>query len=81
MPPIRVLCVDDELAIQQMMPSVLGLHGFDVTSVGTVAEALAEIVAHTFDVLIADLNIGEPGTDSRWLVQCDVPIRIASTSS
>jgi DNA-binding response OmpR family regulator len=61
MPPIRVLCVDDELAIQQMMPSVLGIHGFDVTSVGTVAKALAEIASQPFDVLIADLNIGQPG--------------------
>ena len=34
---------------------------FDVTSVGTVADALAEITAARFNVLIADMNIGEPG--------------------
>jgi ActR/RegA family two-component response regulator len=43
------------------MPVILQAQGFDATSVGTVAEALAEIAAHLFDVLIADLNIGQPG--------------------
>lgn len=61
MPPIRILCVDDEPDIVDMMPAVLNIHGFAVTSVGTVAEALAEIAAHPFEVLIADLNIGQPG--------------------
>ena len=61
MPPVRVLCVDDEPAIRMTMPVILQAQGFDATSVGTVAEALAEIAAHLFDVLIADLNIGQPG--------------------
>jgi len=61
MPPVRVLCVDDEPAIRMTMPAILQAQGFDATSVGTVAEALAEIAAHLFDVLIADLNIGQPG--------------------
>jgi ActR/RegA family two-component response regulator len=42
-------------------PVILRAHGFDATSVGTVADALAEIGAHPFDVLISDLNIGQPG--------------------
>ena len=41
------------------MPLILQAHGFEATSVGTVAEALAEIGAHKFDVLISDLNIGQ----------------------
>jgi ActR/RegA family two-component response regulator len=53
--------VDDETAIREMMPLVLRVHGFEATSVGTVAEALAEIGAHKFDVLISDLDIGQPG--------------------
>jgi YesN/AraC family two-component response regulator len=61
MSAIRILCVDDEPAIRKMMPHVLQLHGFDAISVGTVAEALAEIAAHSFDVLISDLDIGQPG--------------------
>src|ERR1039457_4406444 len=57
----RILCVDDEPAIRETMPHVLRLHGFDATAVGTVAEALAQIAAQPFDVLISDLNIGQPG--------------------
>lgn len=61
MPPVRVLCVDDESSIRMTMPLILQAHGFDAIAVGTVAEALAEIAAHPFDVLMADLNIGQQG--------------------
>jgi DNA-binding response OmpR family regulator len=61
MPAVRVLCVDDEPSIRMTMPLILRAHNFDATAVGTVAEALAEITAHPFDVLISDLNIGQPG--------------------
>jgi DNA-binding NtrC family response regulator len=61
MPTVRVLCVDDETNIRMTMPVILQAQGFDTTSVGTVAEALAEIAAHPFDVLMADLNIGQQG--------------------
>jgi len=57
----RVLCVDDEPAIRRTLPEILRLHGFAASCVGTVAEALAEIASHPFDVLITDLNIGQPG--------------------
>jgi DNA-binding response OmpR family regulator len=56
---VRVLCVDDEPGVRTTMSLILRAHGFEATSVGTVAEALAEIAAHPFDVLIADLNIGQ----------------------
>jgi ActR/RegA family two-component response regulator len=42
------------------MPGVLETHGFKVTAVGTVAEALSEITTNHFDVLLSDLNIGHP---------------------
>jgi DNA-binding response OmpR family regulator len=61
MPTVRVLCVDDEPNIRMTMPVILQAQGFDATSVGTVAEALAEIAAHPFDVLMANLNIGQQG--------------------
>ncbi len=57
---IRVLFVDDEAGIRFTMPEVLRQHGFSVTAVGTVNEALAEIASAQFDVLISDLNIGHP---------------------
>ena len=58
---ICVLFVDDEPNIRLTLPAILRLHNFDVVAVGSVAAALAEINEHHFDVLIADLNIGEPG--------------------
>jgi ActR/RegA family two-component response regulator len=57
----RVLFVDDEPALCATMPAVLEQHGFAVTAVDTVDRALSEITSHPFDVLISDLNIGQPG--------------------
>ena len=56
----RILFVDDEPSILETLPRILALHGFEVTSVATVAEALSKIASDRFDVLISDLNIGEP---------------------
>ena len=56
----RVLIVDDEESIRSMLQLVLEREGFTVTTVGTVAEALALIPQMQFDVLISDLNIGHP---------------------
>jgi two-component system response regulator GlrR len=60
MEPIRVLFVDDEPGIRLTMPLILRQHGFSVTAVGTVNEALAEITSAQFDVLISDLNFDHP---------------------
>lgn len=57
----HILFVDDEPSIRDTMPRILAMHGYEVTSAGTVAEALSKIASHSFDVLISDLNIGEPG--------------------
>src|SRR2546428_567626 len=60
MPPYRILFVDDEPSIRLMLPAILENKGFRVTTAATVPEALAIISAEPFDVLISDLNIGEP---------------------
>jgi DNA-binding response OmpR family regulator len=57
----RILFVDDEPVLRITFPSVLKKHGFDVTAAANVADALREISNREFDVLISDLNIGEPG--------------------
>jgi YesN/AraC family two-component response regulator len=57
----RVLFVDDEPNIRLTMPAILQMHEFDVTTCATVAEALVTMQNNKFDVLIADLNIGQPG--------------------
>ena len=42
-------------------PAILTGEGFQVTAASTVLEALRLITAEKYDVLIADLNIGQPG--------------------
>jgi DNA-binding response OmpR family regulator len=56
----RVLFVDDEPGIRTTLSAILEMHGFNVTSRASVPEALAAIQAETFDVLLTDLNIGQP---------------------
>jgi len=58
---IRVLFVDDESMLRDMWSTILDVEGFDVNVAATVPEALAKITSERYHVLIADLNIGEPG--------------------
>jgi ActR/RegA family two-component response regulator len=57
----RVLFVDDEAGIRETLKPILEHHGFEVTTSATVFEALEHINHATFDVLLSDLNIGQPG--------------------
>ena len=57
----RILFVDDEPGIRATLPVILSGFGFDVTAAASVPEALALISTRQFDVLISDLNIGQPG--------------------
>ncbi len=57
----RVLFVDDEANIRLTLPAILNMHDFEVMSAASVSEALQLIQERQFDVLIADLNIGQPG--------------------
>ena len=57
----RILFVDDEDNIRLTLPVLLEKHGFDVTPVASVAGALVQINAVSFDVLVADVNIHREG--------------------
>ena len=57
----KILFLDDEENIRLMLGMYLQEQGFSVTTAGTVPEALKLITQQTFDVLIADLNVGHPG--------------------
>jgi len=57
----RILFVDDEDSIRLTLSALLQSNGFEVTVAATVKDALALIVQHQFDILIADLNIGTAG--------------------
>jgi ActR/RegA family two-component response regulator len=56
-----MLFVDDEPGIRLTLPQILRMKGYDVEVASNVAEALAAIQSRTFDVLLSDLNIGNPG--------------------
>ena len=56
----RILFVDDEVGIRLTLPRILAKHGFDVTVVASVADAIAEIAAQKFDALLSDLNLPLP---------------------
>ncbi len=43
------------------LPEILRQHGFEVAVAATVPEALKIISTENFEVLLSDLNIGEPG--------------------
>lgn len=57
----KVLFVDDEPGIRATLPAILTQFGFKVTVASTVPEALHLVATQKFDVLVADLNIGQPG--------------------
>lgn len=57
----RVLLVDDEPAILATFQQILMGDGFEVAVASSVAAGLALMQSQTFDALITDLNIGQPG--------------------
>src|SRR6266404_1182242 len=57
----RVLFVDDEESIRLTLGLYLESEGMAVTTAATVPEALKLITQQSFDVLIADLNVGQSG--------------------
>src|SRR5579864_2818452 len=61
MAPLRMLFVDDEPSIRLTLPQILRMKGYEVEVASRVAQALAAIQLRTFDVLLSDLNIGNPG--------------------
>src|ERR1700686_712263 len=57
----RVLLVDDDDAVREMMSSSLESKGFEVVAVGGVTEALKYIATESFEVLITDLHMPNAG--------------------
>jgi len=55
-----ILFVDDEPSIRLTLPTILEQSGFEIRVADSVQSALTEISSHKFDVLLSDLNIGEP---------------------
>jgi ActR/RegA family two-component response regulator len=57
----RLLFVDDDESLRETLPGILTREGFECTTVGSVSEAISEISRQRFEILLSDLNIGEPG--------------------
>jgi DNA-binding response OmpR family regulator len=57
----RVLLVDDDSAVLDMMSAVLKRKGFEVVAASNVTDALRFIATESFDVLITDLHMPNPG--------------------
>jgi CheY-like chemotaxis protein len=56
----KVLLVDDDGAVRDMMTVTLEHKGFDVVAATNVTEALKLITTESFDVLITDLHMPNP---------------------
>lgn len=58
---LKVLLVDDDDAIRDVMSLTLEHKGFQVVTAASVTEALKHIATESFDVLITDLNMPNAG--------------------
>ena|SRR5579864_620653 len=57
----EVLLVDDDAAVRNMMALTLEHKGFKLVSAANVTEALKHIATESFDVLLTDLHMPNPG--------------------
>ncbi len=77
-PPARILVVDDEPAIAELVSTALRYEGFEVTSAGTGYAALASVETFQPDVVVLDVML--PDLDGFEVVrslrsdQIDIPV-------
>jgi DNA-binding response OmpR family regulator len=55
----RILVVEDDAAVRQMLVRILELEGFSVHGAGGGAEAVTALEAEPFDLVVLDLMLGE----------------------
>jgi DNA-binding response OmpR family regulator len=53
----RILIVDDDLAVLLTLKAVLELHGFEVETAGSSAEAFARMKSSVYQMVISDLRM------------------------
>ena len=63
----RILVVDDEADVQEVVGDLLTAGGYEVEMAGTYEAALAAVGRHTFDLVISDLRL--PGARGDRLVE------------
>ena len=64
---LRVLVVDDEADARELLATILGQYGVEVTAVATASEVLEALPRFKPDVLVSD--IGMPGEDGYALIR------------
>lgn len=77
----RVLVVDDEAAILRFLKPALEASSYEMTSAGTVAEAIKRVAAESPDIVLLDLGL--PDGDGKDVIRrarewSDVPIIVLS---
>lgn len=60
-PPARILVVDDDPDLLQLVNAILRNQGFEVEVAGSVPQALQKLNTSEFDLVLSDMNIGHPG--------------------
>ena len=63
----RVLVVDDDAGVRQLLISALGFAGFAVDAAGDLTEALAQVARRPPDVIVLDVML--PGADGFEILQ------------
>ena len=63
---VRVVVVDDDLAVLSVVAQILERHGATVTAVSTADEALAVVEHERPDVLVSDITMPDKG--GYWLI-------------
>jgi two-component system, OmpR family, KDP operon response regulator KdpE len=77
----RVLVVDDEVAILRFLKPALDANAYEMTSAGTIAEAMQRIATDRPDIVVLDLGL--PDGDGKDVIRnvrqwSDVPIVVLS---
>jgi two-component system KDP operon response regulator KdpE len=81
-PPLRILLVDDEPAIQRSVGLLLRARGYDVQVAGTGADALAMVAERPPDLVVLDLGLPDlEGTEVCRRIRSTLPLPIIVLSA
>jgi len=76
----RLLVVEDEEMILELLSGSLRFAGFDVVTAVSGAEALRAVTASRPDLVLLDVMLPD-GDGSRWCAGCGRPVRTCRSSS